>query len=71
MLGQRKRGARSTRAVAKRVPRVDQLDQPGAIDMGVNLGGRDVRVTEQRLKHTQVRAAATNGSQKRDEAHAG
>ena len=37
--------------------RVDQLDQPRAVDMGVDLRRRDVGMAEQRLQHAQVRAA--------------
>jgi hypothetical protein len=31
--------------------------QPGGIDMGIDLGGGDVGMTQQRLKHSQVCAA--------------
>ena len=36
---------------------VHQLDQPGGIDMGVDLGGRDVGVAKKGLEHAQIRAA--------------
>ena len=35
---------------------IDQLDQPSAVDVGIDLGGRDVGVAEQRLEDTEVRA---------------
>jgi hypothetical protein len=34
---------------AKRVPGVDQCDEPGAVDMGVYLGRGNVGVAKQRL----------------------
>src|SRR5574338_1119012 len=48
----------STTVRRKRVAAVDQLDQPRAVDMRVDLRRRDVGVTEQRLQHAQIRAAA-------------
>src|SRR4051812_47755900 len=48
----------STTVRRKRVAAVDQLDQPRAVDMRIDLRGRDVGMAEQRLKHAQVRAAA-------------
>jgi len=36
---------------------VRQLDQAAAVDMGVNLRGGDIRVTEQQLQGPQIRPA--------------
>ena len=36
---------------------IDQFDQPAAIDMRIDLRGRDVGMTKHRLQRTQIRAA--------------
>ena len=36
---------------------VHQLDEPPRIDMGVDLGGRDIGVAEQHLNGAKIRAA--------------
>lgn len=41
----------------KRMALVDQCHQPRGIHMGVYLGGGDIGMAEQRLKHPQVRPA--------------
>ena len=48
---------RGQSAVGERMARIDQLDQPGAVDMGVDLRRRDIGMAEQRLQHAQVRPA--------------
>jgi len=39
------------------VPTVHQFDEPSAIDMGVDLGGSDVRMAQQRLENPEIGAA--------------
>src|SRR5690348_1362400 len=51
--------------------RVDQFDQPSAVDMRVNLGRRDVRVAEKRLENPQVRAAGQQMCRERVAEHVG
>src|SRR5439155_13304168 len=46
----------STTPRRQRVTRIDQLDEAGAVNVGVNLRRRDVGMTEERLEHPQVRA---------------
>jgi hypothetical protein len=47
----------STVAVRERMPRIHQLDQPRAVDVGVDLSRRNVGVAEQGLQHSKVGAA--------------
>ena len=63
-IGQHSGRAGRTAAASRQRPRsasgwrrVDQLNQPRAVDMGVNLRRGDVGVAKQRLQHAQVGAA--------------
>lgn len=44
---------------------VNQRHEPRAIDMGVDLGGRDIRVAQHRLQHAKIRPALQKVSRKR------
>ena len=50
-------GSLTSTTVGERMPAVDQLDQPCAVDVRVDLRRRNVRMAEQRLDHAQVRSA--------------
>ena len=41
----------------ERMPRIDQLDQSRGIDMGINLGRRDIGMPKQGLQHAKVGTA--------------
>ena len=41
----------------KRMSRIHQLDQSCAVYMRIDLRGRDISVTEQRLENAEIRAA--------------
>ncbi len=47
----------NARGVGQRVAGIDQLDQPAAVDMGVDLRGGDVGMAEQHLQCAQIGAA--------------
>jgi hypothetical protein len=36
------------------MPRVDEFDEARAVDMGVDLGGRDVRMAKKRLQDAKI-----------------
>ena len=51
------------------MPAVDQFDQPCGIDVGIDLGSRNVGMTEQRLQDTQVRSSSQQVGRERVPQH--
>jgi len=44
-------------SVGERMARIHQFDQPSSVHMGVNLGCRNVGMTEQRLQNPEIGAS--------------